>query len=103
MLATYPPVNLTNSGSILSSNGVNATWIRPLPQVEINGNLTASGDIILNGISLEERLKTIETVLMIPERDVKLENKYPKLKQLFDEYIAALGKYRTFESIKGEE
>jgi hypothetical protein len=42
-------------------------------------------------------------VLQIPERDVKLEKKHPKLKKLYDEYIAALGKYRTFDAIKGEE
>jgi hypothetical protein len=41
--------------------------------------------------------------LQIPERDVKLEKKHPKLKKLYDEYIQALGKYRTFEAIKGDE
>jgi hypothetical protein len=52
---------------------------------------------------LEERLDTIEKVLQIPERDAILEKKHPKLKKLYDEYIAALGKYRTFEAIKGDE
>ena len=64
--------------------------------LEVNGNL------IINGVDLEERLNIIEKVLQIPERDVKLEKKHPKLKKLYDEYIAALGKYRTFEAIKGE-
>jgi hypothetical protein len=41
--------------------------------------------------------------LQIPERDVILEKKHPKLKKLYDEYIQALGKYRTFEAIKGDE
>jgi hypothetical protein len=41
--------------------------------------------------------------LCIPERDIKLEKKHPKLKKLYDDYINALGKYRTFESIKGDE
>jgi hypothetical protein len=52
---------------------------------------------------LEERLDTIEKVLSIPERDVKIEKKHPKLKKLYDEYIHALAKYRTFEAIKGED
>jgi hypothetical protein len=73
----------------------------------IKGNdpatLEVKGNLVLNGQDLEERLKTIEKVLTIPERDVKLEKKHPKLKKLYDEYIAALGKYRTFEAIKGEE
>ena len=56
----------------------------------------------LNDRDLEERLNTIEKVLCIPERDVILEKKHPKLKKLFDEYINALEKYKTFERIKGD-
>jgi hypothetical protein len=67
------------------------------PTLEVKGNM------VINGRDLEERLNTIEKVLQIPERDVKLEKKYPKLKKLYDEYINALGKYRTFEAIKGDE
>ena len=65
--------------------------------------LEVKGKMIINGQDLEERLDTIEKVLQIPERDVKLEKKHPKLKKLYDEYINALGKYRTFEAIKGED
>jgi phage FluMu protein Com len=59
--------------------------------------------MVINGIDLEERLRTIEKVLAIPERDAKIEKKHPKLKKLYDDYITALAKYRTFEAIKGEE
>lgn len=65
--------------------------------------LDVKGTVVINGRDLEERLNVIEKVLQIPERDVKLEKKHPKLKKLYDEYIAALGKYRTWESIKGDE
>jgi hypothetical protein len=67
------------------------------PQLEVKGL------VVINGRDLEERLNTIEKVLQIPERDVILEKKHPKLKKLYDDYINALGKYRTFESIKGDE
>jgi hypothetical protein len=67
------------------------------PTLEVKGNM------VINGVDLEERLKTIERVLTIPERDVILEKKHPKLKKLYDEYIHALAKYRTFEAIKGDE
>jgi hypothetical protein len=66
-------------------------------------SIDVRGKMILNGVDLEERLDTIEKVLQIPERDVILEKKHPKLKKLYDEYITALGKYRTFEAIKGED
>lgn len=71
--------------------------------VEEKAALDVKGKMILNGLDLEERLKTIERVLMIPERDAKMEAKYPSLKKKFDEYINALGKYRTFEAIKGDD
>jgi hypothetical protein len=72
-------------------------------EIDKAATLDVKGNVKINGIDLEERLKTIEKVLQIPERDVKLEKKHPKLKKLYDEYIAALGKYRTFEAIKGED
>lgn len=67
------------------------------PTLEVKGN------VVINGLDLEERLKTIEKVLAIPERDAIMEAKYPSLKKKFDEYINALGKYRTFERIKGDD
>jgi hypothetical protein len=103
-------VYTTNStaGQFLTTNGSNGTsWTNSTDNVLVARNnpaeLEVKGRLVLNGRDLEERLSTIETVLQIPERDVKLEKKYPKLKKLYDEYITALGKYRTWESIKGEE
>ena len=64
-------------------------------------SLEVKGKVVINGLDLEERLKTIEKVLCIPERDATMEAKYPSLKKKFDEYINALEKYKTFERIKG--
>jgi hypothetical protein len=64
-------------------------------------SLEVKGKVVINGLDLEERLKIIEKVLMIPERDAIMEDKYPSLKKKFDEYINALEKYKTFERIKG--
>jgi len=71
--------------------------------LEKDATLNVKGKVVINDRDLEERLNTIEKVLQIPERDVILEKKHPKLKKLYDEYIIALGKYRTFEAIKGED
>ena len=98
----------TTAGQFLTSTGSNGTsWSNPSDNVMVVSNnpaaLEVKGKMIINGKDLEERLDVIEKVLQIPERDVKLEKKHPKLKKLYDEYIAALGKYRTFDAIKGEE
>ena len=50
--------------------------------------------------SLEERLETIERVLMIPERDPELEKEFPKLKKAYDDYMRELEKYRTWKKLK---
>ena len=103
---------LTSTGTTATvpyyTTGTNTTWATPNNEVmRINQTnppeLEVKGRMVINGVDLEERLKTIERVLTIPERDVKLEAKHPKLKKLYDEYINALAKYRTFEAIKGDD
>lgn len=113
------PINNIPSGSFLTTSGSNGTtWTASpytytnssgyqiAPTITVNNDpssLKVDGKIIHNGRDLEERLNTIEKVLAIPERDVKLEIKYPKLKKMHDDYIKELSKYRMWESIKGEE
>jgi hypothetical protein len=97
----------TTAGKFLTTGSNGTSWANTSDNVMIVKNDPASlevkGRMVINGVDLEERLKTIEQVLTIPERDVKLEKKHPKLKKLYDEYIHALAKYRTWEAIKGEE
>ena len=106
---TIGQVYTTNgtAGQFLTSGSNGTSWTNPNDTVMIvkqdPASLEVKGRMILNGVDLEERLNTIEKVLSIPERDVRIEEKHPKLKKLYDEYIAALGKYRTFEAIKGED
>lgn len=47
-------------------------------------------DICIGGRSLHERLKIIEYKLNIPSRNIELENKCKKLKQLWLEYEETL-------------
>jgi hypothetical protein len=103
-------LNYPTSNQILTSTGMNGTsWSNAnLPETLLVAKnnpptLEVKGNMVINGRDLEERLDTIEKVLQIPERDVILEKKHPKLKKLYDEYINALGKYRTFEAIKGDD
>jgi hypothetical protein len=117
-------ITLNGGSHIYTTTGTNgASWTNPSTQfnnsngkpimtvpagtdeivLEKDATLTVKGKVVINDRDLEERLNTIERVLTIPERDVKLEKKHPKLKKLYDEYINALGKYRTFDAIKGED
>jgi hypothetical protein len=75
--------------------------------VKINNNpasLEVKGNLVINGRDLEERLETIERVLMIPERDIELEKEFPKLKKAYNDYIKQLEKYRTWKRLNnGQE
>jgi hypothetical protein len=113
--------NASSTGQFLTTTGSNGTsWansstnftssnhktIMTIPHgeekvvLEKSATLEVKGNVIINGVDLEERLNTIEKVLQIPERDVTLEAKHPNLKKLYDEYIHALGKYRTWDALK---
>ena len=99
----------TNStaGQFLTSGSNGTSWTNTTNEVmRINQTnppqLEVKGRMVINGQDLEERLNTIEKVLQIPERDVKLEKKHPKLKKLYDEYINELSKYKMWHSIKGD-
>lgn len=121
---TYPSITTSplTVGQVYTTNGTGVTnWATPNTQfnssngkpimtvpngkdeviLEKDATLTIKGKVVINDRDLEERLSTIEKVLAIPERDVILEAKHPKLKELYDQYINALAKYRTFEAIKG--
>jgi len=66
--------------------------------------LEVKGRIKMQGEYLDERLERIETLLQIPTRDVTIEAQYPKLKALYEEYIAELEKYKTWNRLtKGSE
>lgn len=117
---TYPSIT---SGHVYTTTGTGTNWTTPNTQftssngraimtvpngkdeviLEKDATLTVKGKVVINDRDLEERLSTIERVLTIPERDVKLEVKYPKLKKLYNEYINELSKARMWESLKGEE
>ncbi len=130
---TYPSIGsdtitisgASSSGSYLTTSsvtGTSFTWANPntnfndgtnpvmtIPHgsktVEIDkaATLDVKGNVKINGVDLEERLKTIETLLQIPTRDVTMEAKHPKLAELYKSYMHELEKYKTWDRIKGEE
>jgi len=110
----YNTNTTVSNGAYLTSTGTNGTsWttgttttpydaVMKINQATPN-TVEVKGNIVINGVDLEERLKTIEKVLMIPERDVILEKKHPKLQKMYYDYINELAKYRMWHAIKGEE
>jgi hypothetical protein len=71
--------------------------------LEKDATLEVKGNVVINGVDLEERLNVIEKVLQIPNRDVTMEAKHPKLAELYNQYMHELEKYRTWDRLNGEE
>lgn len=63
-------------------------------------SILIDGSIKWNGEDLNDRLERIETMLKIPTRDVTMEEKYKKLKSLWEQYHKALDEYKTWETLK---
>ena len=65
-----------------------------------NGSMRVDVPLIINGRDVMKELDEMRDALLLLKRDVDMEAKYPRLKELKDEYEAALAKYATFDTLK---
>lgn len=65
--------------------------------------IKVADDIVISGNSLSERLDLIERLLNIPKRDLALEAKYPRLAEIYQEYMKEVEKLTTYEKLKGSD
>ena len=65
-----------------------------------NGSMHVDVPLIVNGRDVMKELDEMRDAMLLLKRDVDMESKYPRLKELKDEYERALEKYKTFEAIK---
>jgi hypothetical protein len=59
--------------------------------------------LIVNGRDVMKELDEMRDALLLLKRDVDMETKYPRLKELKDEYERTLEKYKTFDAIKNSK
>jgi hypothetical protein len=62
--------------------------------------LKVDGTIEVQGRDILKELDEMRDALLLLKRDVDMESKYPRLRELKDEYERALEKYKTFEALK---
>jgi hypothetical protein len=62
--------------------------------------LKVDGKLEVQGRDILKELDEMRDALLLLKRDVDMEAKYPKLKELKDAYEAQLEKYKTFEALK---
>ena len=62
--------------------------------------LKVEGTLEVNGRDVMREIDEMRDALLLLKRDVDMEEKYPKLKELKDAYEEQLEKYKTFEALK---
>lgn len=99
----------TGTGLITNGSISSNLWKTDSDRIISGGNLNLKtgdlildeGDIILKtGDKLSERLERIESLLHIPTRDVKLEEKYAHLRELWEQYTHELEIIKMFETLQ---
>ena len=66
----------------------------------IEHTLEVDGRAIVQGRDILNELDDMRDALLLLKRDVDMEAKYPKLRELKDAYEAELEKYKTWEALK---
>lgn len=56
--------------------------------------------LVVQGRDVMKELDEMRDALLLIKRDVDMEAKYPRLKEIKDEYEAQLAKYKTFDILK---
>ena len=93
-------ISTVDSGYVTTSSitGLNSNiWtddVSAKPSIKCDGTLEVQGRDVL------AELDEMRDALMLIKRDVDMEAKYPKLKELKDAYAAQLAKYKTFDIMK---
>jgi hypothetical protein len=98
-----PNTITTPTTSITANNTQNVatfTYDAITPANFVKG-LQVSGELELNGESIDTRLRRIEERLHIPHRNVKLEEKYEHLKKIYQDYENTIAEIKTWEILKG--
>ena len=72
----------------------------PEPKVTVGDSMRVNVPLVVNGRDVMKELDEMRDALLLLNRDVDMETKYPKLKELKDAYEAQLEKYKTFEALK---
>ena len=91
--------SLINNGTITASYYIsdNTTFA---PLTVSDSVTTITTPLVVNGRDVMREIDEMRDALLLLKRDVDMEARYPKLKELKDAYERQLEKYKTFEALK---
>lgn len=91
-------VNFPTGGSSVTNSTVNNQGALIVDHE--NQKITMNSRLEVNGRDILKELDEMRDSLLLLKRDVNMEEKYPKLKEIKDQYERELAKYKTFEALK---
>ena len=94
-----PTISTINSGFVTTSS-ITGLGSNIWTDDEVKAAIKCDGTLEVQGRDVLAELDEMRDALMLIKRDVDMEVKYPKLKELKDEYAKQLAKYATFDAIK---
>jgi len=92
------PGNTISNGTITTTTNLGDSKVR-IDGGE-NGSMRVDVPLVVNGRDVMKELDEMRDVMLLLKRDVDMEAKYPRLRELKDEYERALEKYKTFDTLK---
>ena len=92
-----PIFNNISSGAISSTSIADA---KITIDGGMNGSMRVDVPLFVNGRDVMKELDEMRDAMLLLKRDVDMEAKYPRLKELKDAYEAQLEKYKTWEALK---
>lgn len=110
-LTTIGASGITNSGTISVGGGYSSNTfpnshnpvIIVTPDTETTPTVKVKGNLDLNGVDVGSALADIMTTLLVVKRDLKMEERYPKIKEAYDAYHKLLEDYKLIDMMKGEQ
>ena len=88
------------SGTISNSTITTAADAKIRIDGGVNGSMRIDVPLIVNGRDVMKELDEMRDAMLLLKRHVDMEEKYPKLKKIKDEYERALARYTTFDTLK---
>jgi hypothetical protein len=95
-----PTISTVDSGYVTTSSITGSHSNIWTDDMLAKSAITVNGTFEVQGRDVLAELDEMRDALMLIKRDVDMEAKYPKLKELKDEYAKQLAKYATFDAIK---
>jgi len=89
------------SGSITSNTNTTTRIVDSAITIDGSGDsVSVNRPLVVNDRDILKELDEMRDALLLLKRDVDMEAKYPRLRELKEQYEAELEKYKTFDALK---